>query len=186
MGVYESATKICTTVAELPAAAAEGTFAYCRDDDFARWWDGSAWKCVPRTIIKTADEARTSNATMTADSVLVCPVAASTQYVFEALIYFTTNATADFKLDVNHTGGTASYREASYYLHGAAEAHAYTAAIGTDIVVDAAGFGSGFVHLHGALQTTSAGTLQIRWAQNVSDASAATVLRGSFLRVVSN
>lgn len=46
--------------------------------------------------------------------------------------------------------------------------------------------GSGFVHLHGALQTTSAGTLQIRWAQNVSNISAATVLRGSFLRVVSN
>lgn len=186
MSVYEAKVKICDTVAELPSAATEGLLAYCRDDDFARVYNGSAWMSFPRTVIKNSGETRSSNSTMTADSELVVPLGAGVWFAFELNAQFNTSAAADFKFDFNYTGTHSVYREYAIFIvpaAGTASISTPHTTIGTDTVALSGSAGEGSVLVNGSILTTTAGTLQFRWAQNTSDASNTTVRNGARLTV---
>lgn len=161
--------------------------AYCRDDDFLRVYNGTAWRSLPRSILKTTQETRNADgAVMTADTDLVMALLASTWYRFHVICQFNTQAASDFKCDMNYTGTTTTYREHALYVVPGSTAVVSTTphtTIGTDTAITGINAGEGWVQLYGAIATNSAGTLQFRWAQNTSDASNTIVRNGSSLTV---
>lgn len=140
-------------------------------------------------VVKTADEAITSDAVLGADAALQVALAASTSYVVKLVAFFTTaNATMDFQFDINYDG-TTNGTISTYFQgmpagvaigSGAGVQSISAGALGTTTVL-ATTTGTGCVDLTQVFTTGIAGTWAFRWAQNTSDAGALTVLRGSHL-----
>lgn len=113
-------------------------------------------------------------------------LAASTWYKFRVVCQFNTQATPDFKCDINYTGTVTTYREFSTYVVPGSTTPVSTTphtTIGTDTAIAGASAGEGWVEIEGAIATNAAGTLQFRWAQNTSDAGNTIVRNGSALVV---
>lgn len=122
---------------------------------------------------------------MTADAELAMDLAASTWYKFRVVCQYNTQATPDFKCDINYTGTTSAYREFATYIVPGSTTLVSTAphtTLGTDTVITGASGGEGRVEIEGAIQTNGAGTLQFRWAQNTS--SGITLVRNGSVLVV--
>lgn len=143
-------------------------------------------------VLKTADETVNTSAALQNDDVLVLPVAASSKYLVDAFIIYDSNTTADFKCAwVGPSGATMNWT-----VNGLAVAS--TAVSGSVVLANAAiadagaqsigGAGAGtqvVAHIAGILTvSTTAGTLQFRWAQATSDASDTKVIAGSYLRLI--
>ena len=144
----------------------------------------SPWAVVK----KTANEARTANINLTADSALVVALAAATRYrIYINAMLTTANANMDYKYDCNYTGTITSIH--CKRRHAAAGAVAGTdnentlasAAIVPSTAVAATTTGVAYVEIEVNILTLLAGTFQFRWAQNTSDPGALTVLAGSYL-----
>lgn len=137
---------------------------------------------VPTTLTKTTAESRQSTTTLAADGTLVFPApVGSTQ--FRGSIQFSTPSTGGFKYDLNFTGTLSDQQVLHEVLAPGATAWTTIASDGALNVVRntvVAGTG-GIVRLDGLLVVTVAGTLQVRWAQQSSQASNTNVAAGSWL-----
>jgi len=160
------ALKIWTTGETLTAADLNGNF----------FWN---------VVKKTSDQTKTSDTALAADSALQFSVAANTVYAFKIIVLYNTQATPDFKWDLD---GPASPTNVdyikTYHDHsGTGVASSGTTAFNSTITLTAAVAGNGFIVIEGILQNGSnAGTVSFRWAQNTSDAGATKVLKGSYLQ----
>ncbi|MFF4552701.1 hypothetical protein [Streptomyces sp. NPDC001422] len=144
-------------------------------------------------IAKTADETVNSNTTLQNDDHLVLPAVANGVYVFALDLYMTeaTDFVGDFKMSFTCPAG------ATFDMHGAG-AHVTALASGTSsdgewigklatssaAATLAFGVGTGLtaVRVYGRLAMSStAGNLQLQWAQNASDSSGTTLKAGSYM-----
>ncbi|WP_393075298.1 hypothetical protein [Streptomyces sp. LN704] len=146
-------------------------------------------------ILKTADETVTSSTTLQNDDHLVLPAVANAVYTFALDLYMvdTADATGDFKMSFTCPTG------ATFDMHGAG---AHTTDLGASstnsngewigkLATTSAGATLGFgvsnpsataARVYGRLvMGSTAGNLQLQWAQNASDASGTTLKAGSYM-----
>lgn len=139
---------------------------------------------------KTAGEVVNNSTSLQNDDHLAVAVSASTIYAVEGVfIYNAANTTGDIKL--NFTAPSGATLQAVYFglttaTTGASDSMQFGATAGGDLVGVSAGFGSYngtlAVLLMGTLiVSTTAGTLQLQWAQNSLSATNTTMLTGSRL-----
>ncbi|WP_030344752.1 hypothetical protein [Streptomyces sp. NRRL S-1022] len=145
-------------------------------------------------VVKTADETVTSSATLQNDDHLVLPVVANAVYTFALDLYMIDAAdfVGDFKMSFTCPTG------ATFDMHGSG-AHTTDLTAGTSangewigkLATTSAGanlsFGCGntsvtAARVYGRLVVSgTAGTFQLQWAQNASDASGTTLKAGSYM-----
>lgn len=144
----------------------------------------------PLQVRKTADEGPVaSNITPQDDDELVLPVAASTNYTLEMWVgYSCSSNTPDIRCDFTIPAGASLVRSVyglaagSTATSGSVE-YSRNPTAGTD---DGRGAVNGSLTLYivGLLRvSTTAGSLQFRWAQANSDAAGITVLADSWMRL---
>lgn len=134
-------------------------------------------------VYKTTAETVISSSTLQNDDELFLSVAASTTYQFLARIVYTSGTTPDIKIGFTYPVGTT----ASYTLLGIASGGTTLSAFHqTETSVSALEGATGTACLMTGTWTTSttAGIIQLQWAQNTLTASNTQVLAGSFLELV--
>ena len=140
----------------------------------------------PDMLVKKDTLQRASNAVLTRDDDLsvkvIGPGAAGVPYLVTLNLFVTTAATPGFQFDM--AGGTATFstfRGFSRFVTaaGAATTIIDVTAANTANNPAAAAFVS--VQYQGIAICTGSGTLAVRWAQSVSNATAAQVLAGSYM-----
>lgn len=140
-------------------------------------------------VTKQADESVASSTTMQDDNELVLPVEANATYQLSMWVpYSSTSGTPDILCDFTVPSGADLYRS----VYGVTNATAAgvgdiewsaNATAGTDDR-RASYNGTNTLLIFGRLNTSAtAGNLQFRWAQAVSDAAAVTVKAGSWMKL---
>lgn len=141
---------------------------------------------APIYVTKTGDESRQSTTTLTGDSDLAFPVLANTLYLFEFCVFFGTPTTGGFKYDLNHSVGIGAGWLDSIHEMLVPGATAWSN-IGIDnalnVVRNTVVSGAdAFVRITGRLHNgANAGFVNIRWAQQASQASNTSVWNGSWV-----
>lgn len=133
------------------------------------------------TVVKTADETVNNSAVYQNDDHLFKAVLANTTYKCNLDIQFSSTAVANFKIDFTIPAG------ATIYVPSFHATIAYNVAGPNCAVTGVSGVGAGvplpfrawFTLVVGA----TAGTLQLRWAQNTAQVSNTVVYLGSSLQV---
>lgn len=142
-------------------------------------------------VRKTADESVTSSTTLQNDDHLVLALVAGTTYLLTGMLIYDASTAGDFKLAFTVPAGVtinwtaAGFRVADTTASGGGSPTVQTGS-GTTKNVGGIGAGSkGAAVLNGLIRVgTTAGNLQLQWAQDVSDATATTVYTDSFLRLI--
>jgi hypothetical protein len=136
-------------------------------------------------VIKAADESRNTTTTLANDSELTLAVAASTTYLWEACIFFDSNATADYKGQWSVPASASGRFQCTGYALGGAFGMFDNATIGT--VQANEGPVAGVVRPHfmtGSLTiSTTAGNFRWQWAQNTSNGTATITKAGSYMKM---
>ena len=141
---------------------------------------GGSWTIVK----KTADETKTSNATVADDAALTFSMLANTKYHVRLFVIFDTHTTPDFKWRHAGPASPTLVRVMRKWTPGG------SAALGTQVDTAysasdqsiAGNTGSGHIQLDCIIHNgANAGTFSFQWAQNVSDANPTTVYAGSYL-----
>lgn len=143
---------------------------------------------LPQFVIKPADESITSSTTLQNDDDLFFSVAASASYALDGYLLTSgaTTGTGDLKIDWTVPASTTmKYTSFGVTTTGPAVQYEATAnlsstarSIGTNGSADMG------VNLRAVIITsTTAGTVQLRWAQNTSIATATILRAGSWLRL---
>jgi hypothetical protein len=134
--------------------------------------------------MKTADEARTSSTTLANDNTLTLDMISGIHYFIRGKIFYDTPTAADFKW--RHAGPAAfavrvkrsSIAPGANAFGNVAVDVAYSAA---DIVILETAGTTGYIEFEAIIASNTAGTFAFQWAQNTSNASATTVLGGSYI-----
>lgn len=134
-------------------------------------------------VRKSADESVTSSATLQNDNELSLAVAANKTYVFDVYLAYTAGTTGDFKAALTFPSGATAFAAIS-----ATDGSSWTTTglqISSGGSVSGGGLGVTIPVLQrwtGVLMVSStAGTLQVQWAQNTSNGTATTVKAGSVM-----
>lgn len=141
------------------------------------------------TVVKAANQAVTSSTTLVNDNELFLSVAASAVYQLDGWIpYDGAFSAGDFKTDWSvPTGATMLWSPNGPSTGGSALYTSNTVAAGTTVSIGTYGTGGAYTSasVRGRLVTsTTAGTLQFKWAQNSSNATATTVYAGAWIRLL--
>jgi hypothetical protein len=146
-------------------------------------------RLVPVYVAKTANETVTSSATLQNDDHLALAVSASATYVVNLFLIIDGSLAGDFKMGftgpagatmdwviaAQGTGATTTNGNQSFaYQSLATSDNAGTIGAGSKLIIRPQGT---------LVVSTTAGTLQLQWAQNTSDATATTLYAGSWLRL---
>lgn len=172
----------------------EGMFTFLKGGDTFEYYDGSNWlellRFAPKTIAQSASIPLTSN-TIQQSTDLTLAMAASAQYVFKALIFFTANEGGDIAVGMTVPSG-ASWRAGTRGIPfniaspGSANFVFYSAAAAASPLATFSGENGGAVmtcEIEGQMNTSSAGNLAITFAQGTGNANATTFLSKSFLTI---
>ena len=137
------------------------------------------------TVRKSVDESVTNSSTLQDDNELSLEVAANTTYVGEIVLGYTAGTTGDFKAAVTFPSGGTLFASVQR-TDGTTYAEAAGGQLSSGTSISGGGLGTTipalqfwrFVFMNGS----TAGTFQVRWAQNVSNGTATTVKAGSVLK----
>lgn len=153
-----------------------------------RWFAPSAALFVRKTGTETVN----NSATLQDDDALVLAVEASAIYVVEAQLRYVSGTTPDLKIGWT-APASATFTWAAYGPQVGASSVANAASlyrrrsIGDTEAIGGAGSGGGnegIANPKGLLVvSTTAGNLQLQWAQNTQDASDTQILADSWLRL---
>lgn len=144
-------------------------------------------------MVKNANEDRSNTTTLANDNTLVITTLANTNYIVRMYVAFTsTSATPDFKWQIATTGTIASEaRGNQIYTNGLdINTSPPTQVVfrdngGTAATAANANTGTGWLQIWFTLLTgATTGTIAFQWAQGTSDATAMTVLRGSYMEYI--
>lgn len=140
---------------------------------------------------KDSDQSVTSSTTQTNITDLTVPVAASTNYAIRAVIFYSGSTTGDINLGWTVPTGSSFKVTPDGFASGATgntnsiyRGVLTTSAFGA-LAAQGAGVGSALTaHLEGILAVnTTAGNLQLQYAQGTSDATSTVIYSGSYLWV---
>lgn len=141
---------------------------------------------APLAAYKSGDQPLTSSTALASDSALVIAVLANAVYDVDVLLYYTgfTAGSSDIKVSFTYPSGATS--QSVTYL---GKSTGLAVAQGTVALGTAQAFGSNGTSNIMALNlwftlsvSSTAGNLQLQWAQNTSSGTATTVKTGSKLR----
>lgn len=140
--------------------------------------------------VKIADETRSSNPTIAADTDLIAALQPGTYLIKIDAIISIANATMDYQFAYLWNGGDGSTdatlnwarRYANAGGGSALNSIGVSSAWNTAIVVATTFFGLGSIEVLACVTVTNAGTFQFGWSQNTSDAGNISVVKGSALR----
>lgn len=147
--------------------------------------DVNTW-FVPVAATKTADQSVTSSTVLVNDSELLVPVAANATYAFDAWLDFIALAGADIKWTWTVPAGTGLTYSAQHNEGGGTGYNNSQVVYVNSDTVPAAGASPTVTAatMRGTLVTgSSSGTLQLKWAQGASSASATHVRSPSSLEL---
>lgn len=146
------------------------------------------------TLMCTADQTVTNSATLVSSTYMTLTTIANTNYHIRLRVFWnTTNATADFKYRVRHTGTTTRVRRLRTYTVASGTSATYPTASfdlaaqqmfdSTDQTLTATVAGNGIVYEDIIVQVgASGGTLDFQFAQNTqTSAQSVTVYEGSYM-----
>lgn len=130
-------------------------------------------------IRKTADETVTNSTTPQADNHLTVNLLASSSYYFRFVIHHTTaSANAGIKVQLNGTVGVSNLNADVYLFDHGGNVHFDIAQITALAAANGANStGANGVVIEGSIETTTAGTFLLEWAQNTADAVNGTVVQ---------
>lgn len=185
---------------DLLAISNAGALTIVDDAYSASTWNGSATVPTKNAIrdkietmftetvkYKTAQQDLTSDNTLNNDADLVVAVAASTKYRVNGTVrFFSASGAPDAQMAFTVPTGTTMDIMVDTVRNGAAGDTAFlnTSGTGTGLLVIGAG-GDAVVHFSGVIQvSTTAGNLQLQWAQNTSDGTATSMNRGSWMSIL--
>ena len=141
---------------------------------------GGTWT----SVIKTADENHNSSATVADDALLRFTTLANTNYAVRLRAHFLTNATADLKYRLVHTGTTTRVRRLvrrTATTDIAVTVVRPTAFDAADVILSTTGLNP-WLEEDVILQVgASPGVFKLQWAQVTSNAGPTTCLEGSYL-----
>lgn len=153
-------------------------------DDNGGGGGGSFWTTVP----KASDELRNSTTTLTNDTDLHFTCTNGNSYYFRMDLLVQFDADADFKFDLSFSGSTSKvqYAIADWQMTttgGSNTFYALKTSFAQVITVSQSGSTVFYalIKINGFFTVTGDGTLNLRWAQNVSHADNVGVLAGSIL-----
>lgn len=127
--------------------------------------------------IKTADTIKVNDNTYADDPHMAIPLDSNSHYTLKAFIYYNAHGTPDMKFRFGAmTGATIAW---GYDWDSTAQ----TVYTGTTAVTVVGVSANRAILLVGTVYTSNAVTLAFQWAQNVSNANATTMKRGSWLEV---
>jgi len=135
-------------------------------------------------ILKSSDESVTSSETLQNDDTLKLAILASSKWELDFyVVVYCADASVDFKFDVTAPASATIYYgfvgEAAGFLVGSADWFTTSSALSVDIVAGE----YKIVHIKAiVLNSTNAGDIQLRWAQNSSSGTAMTVKAGSYVK----
>lgn len=142
---------------------------------------------VPVTYMKTSGTTKDNN-TMADDSVMSGMTLATNKYTFIGFFWVSAGSTTpDFKFQL--TVNTSTVNDIRYFWHatiasGAVQEGFVTASATSSGIINVAASGQTYVRVTGSLDVTNAGTLDVEWAQNTTDAvNLVTMNRGSFFQL---
>lgn len=182
----------CTSTTR-PAAStvSEGQMIYELDTNKFYWTTdaGTTWVQIPTTdlqplwALKTVAESVASSTTLQNDDALFVSVLANTTYKLKCHMIINTVSAASFKLDLTLPAGT-TWRPGSF-ICGSASANLQMGPMNTAAITGITGTGvDTIVEFEAAIQVAgTAGTVQLRWAQNVSNGTSTVVGVGSWLKL---
>jgi len=123
---------------------------------------------------KSADQTINNNNTLFDDADLKISLEANSTYLIDFFMLFNSAAAADIKFCIKAITGATGYWGVSYDVSPTAKSIGDVQSLGTD--------GSNqFTWFHGIIKTTTAGTFQVQWAQNTSDAGDTTLKAYSYI-----
>jgi hypothetical protein len=140
---------------------------------------GGAWT----TKIKTADQTN-NTATLVDDTVLQFNTVANTQYTIRLLFFGLTNATADMKYRLVHTGTTTRVRRRIRRTSTTDIAQIFelkTAFDAADVVLSTTGLNPNFSEEIILQVGATGGVFKVQWAQVILNAGPTSCLEGSYL-----
>ncbi|MCR4325597.1 MAG: hypothetical protein NUV59_02210 [Patescibacteria group bacterium] len=131
-------------------------------------------------VRKSADESLTDNAVLQDDDELFFPIGANETWVFQFNLLYTTLATPDIQLAVTApSGATCDYAGGSVEIADGAGSAICGGAVA---IVGGSATDNDPLYVYGAIENGStAGTVQLQWAQNTSNSNATSIHRGSSL-----
>jgi hypothetical protein len=139
---------------------------------------------APRYAYKTSDETVNNSSTLQDDDFMALTVAASTKYEMRLYVIYNSGTTPDFKLGWTlPTGATNTYRY-DYFDTGASPQKLYSSTVPTTGLAFGGIAADIYVLFTGTVSiSTTAGTMQVQWAQNTPTVANTTVRAGSFLKL---
>ena len=138
---------------------------------------------TPIVVRKSATESVNDSSVLQNDDALLLAVAASEVWAFKFVLFVTSDDVKDFQYDITGpTGATGRYMHVSVSPAEVVDSD-YATAIATAIsVLFAVGTTARCIEITGEITvSTTAGNLQLRWAQNTADAGNTSVLVDSYL-----
>lgn len=148
---------------------------------------GLLQKLAPFTVIKPADQSVTSSVTLVNDSALALPLAANGSWLFACFLKYEggTAGAADLKWAFTGPSGFGMNYELIGNAAGGASALGFLRGIpGSTAGTSGAGNAWGMFMFGTVTTGSTAGTLQLQWAQNTSNATATIVHAGSALALI--
>lgn len=139
---------------------------------------------APQAVIKGADQSLASSTTMQNDNALFLPVIANATYLF--VCYLDYEGGTRGSSDIKHawsvpSGGTLRYVKLGNNTSGVAEIVTLAGATIWPDATNGAGSLQGLLMLGSLIMGSTAGNLQLQWAQNTSSATATIVHAQSLL-----
>lgn len=133
------------------------------------------------SIYATADEVVTNSAVLQDDDHLFTDLEANATYWFKFFVFhINAGATEGIKFALNGTVGVTSLKAQVRIGAGAASADSRVTAFGSAIGVSAA-LATSYSEVTGTIETSTAGTFKLQWAQNTAGTGATTRERNSSL-----
>lgn len=195
----KQAVIVCTSSTR-PSSPVEGMTIYETDTDLVQIYNGSSW--LPAIglssviglgqtgmVVKSANETASNSTTLHNDVALSLSLTASANYKFDALIFYEAGTTADFKFAFTlPSDATISFLVSTMLTTGGTQTFSTQAAYTTGTAIASGGLGIGTVvglQVFGSIRmSTTAGTLQLQWAQNTAVVENTAVKIGSTLSLV--
>jgi len=140
---------------------------------------------VPITVVKPQDTPRASTTSMTNDPDLVLPLAASSKYLIQAVIFYDGPSAGSSDIQWTWTipsGAGGKYWNSRQQVSGSSYAGAFAWFWGDTVTANTNGVSTTMVlPFMGILSTSTAGNLRFLWAQNTSSGTNVHVQNNSFL-----
>lgn len=139
---------------------------------------------APQAVIKGADQSLASSTTMQNDNALFAAVIANATYLFLCYLDYEggTQGSSDLKWQWNvPAGGTLRYAEIGNNLSGVVQSPSLAGSTVWSAGTSGAGSLRGVLMAGSLIMSSTAGNIQLQWAQNTSNATPTIVHAQSFL-----